>query len=616
MFSPDWLRRRSARPTARPRPAFDKLFALRERLEQLEDRTVPTISWNTNIAPNGGLWSVSGDWIGGVVPGASDDASIPVLGGPVIVNSPASARTLGSFAPISVQSGSLTLGQSGSDASSLSAGLIMSAGTFTATGTVALGGTSSWSGGTLTGAGSISNSGTLTMSLQPTLTTTFNNTGTIDQNGPSVTQFSLNSGGVFNNTATGVFDIQKASSPAVTGSGTFNNAGLLKVSATGPVNSPVGTPFSFSSVLNNSGTVQLLNDSLSLGASGNVHSGSFNVGSGFTLEFIAGGSGSTFNSGTSFSGTGTVRFDGGNTIAGATTIPSNGPTVSFTGGTLTANADLEIDSNTSISGGTISAASGHKVTLGGSASTWTGGSFAGAGTVRNTGTLAITVPLSGLSTGGNFSNAGTITQGEASTAANVGTNGTLTNEAAGSWTLGGVGTGLTASGGSGSGVVNLGTIHTNPTGGGTVHLDASVVGTATFQNSGLLDVQAGAVTVTGSSGSTSTGEYRLAGGTTLTFSAGSHTFGAGASFTGSGTTIFNGASPGYTVTAPVSFAGPVQLNPNTFTANAGLTFSSTLQITGGTLNPAGLPSRSGRGRFSPGPGRVRGRAERFPGPGR
>src|SRR4051794_18517176 len=46
-------------------------------LEGLEDRTLlSTITWDTTNFPTGGDWDATASWVGGKVPGASDDAVI------------------------------------------------------------------------------------------------------------------------------------------------------------------------------------------------------------------------------------------------------------------------------------------------------------------------------------------------------------------------------------------------------------------------------------------------------------------------------------------------------------------------------------------------------------
>src|SRR5437660_3267575 len=53
-------------------------------LEQLEDRTLLSISWADAA---GGDWNTAGNWSGGALPGASDDVIIKVAGNVTITHS-------------------------------------------------------------------------------------------------------------------------------------------------------------------------------------------------------------------------------------------------------------------------------------------------------------------------------------------------------------------------------------------------------------------------------------------------------------------------------------------------------------------------------------------------
>jgi len=96
------IKRRPARRAGSPA----KLF-----LEPLEDRVVPAmVMWNSKT--QGGDWDVGSNWVGGNVPGASDDAVIPAgLSTPVFhaqaVNDPVNSITSGST--LELRGGTLTV---------------------------------------------------------------------------------------------------------------------------------------------------------------------------------------------------------------------------------------------------------------------------------------------------------------------------------------------------------------------------------------------------------------------------------------------------------------------------------------------------------------------------
>src|SRR5262249_23317561 len=67
-----WLRRPPSPPPA-PRPRW-RPHPLPRRLEQLEDRTAPAVSWTG--AGDGTSWGDARDWSGGKLPGAADDVDL------------------------------------------------------------------------------------------------------------------------------------------------------------------------------------------------------------------------------------------------------------------------------------------------------------------------------------------------------------------------------------------------------------------------------------------------------------------------------------------------------------------------------------------------------------
>ena len=94
----------------------------------LEQRTVlSTIMWNTTTAPSGGDWDTRGNWVGGVVPTASNNAVIDLTSSGTVTHSTAandaalSLMTNGNTA-LSIGGGSITLGNGGSSIGSVSIG--------------------------------------------------------------------------------------------------------------------------------------------------------------------------------------------------------------------------------------------------------------------------------------------------------------------------------------------------------------------------------------------------------------------------------------------------------------------------------------------------------------
>ncbi len=121
-------------------------------VEQLEPRNMlSTITWG---AVGGGDFNTAGNWVGGHVPGASDDAVINVAGNVTITYSSGttSVHSINSTDTLSISGGALTL-TSGS--SVISGGLTISGGTVTATGgatSLTISGAAAFNGGNITAA--------------------------------------------------------------------------------------------------------------------------------------------------------------------------------------------------------------------------------------------------------------------------------------------------------------------------------------------------------------------------------------------------------------------------------------------------------------------------------
>ena len=256
---------------------------------------------------------------------------------------------------------------------------------------LAVNGTFTWYGGVLSGAGSaIINTGATCALGNPanqaigTLQATFTNNGTVNMVNNyffsccSATTFNMTGGTINNN---GVFNVNTYSglNPYTISGGTFNN------NASGTFNCEIGDGSKTFQMLPvtfvNDGAVNVnAGGKLIIGPSNSsTHSGTFYSNSASGLEFI--NAGQTFNSSSSFTGTGLVTFNGGtHNINGSFTTTStkvsngsalfNQPSVSF--GTLI------------VDGGTLGGAATKTVTA---AMQWYGGIISGGSITINSGVV-------------------------------------------------------------------------------------------------------------------------------------------------------------------------------------------------------------------------------------
>ena len=109
------------------RRAYAKKRSLRPWAENLEDRVVlSTITWNTTVAPTGGDWDTGSNWIGGVVPNATNDAVINLANPGLITHSTVAADSVLSLTTSNVNlnltSGSIALGSGASTLGPLTVG--------------------------------------------------------------------------------------------------------------------------------------------------------------------------------------------------------------------------------------------------------------------------------------------------------------------------------------------------------------------------------------------------------------------------------------------------------------------------------------------------------------
>lgn len=309
-----------------PRPRSHALFALALVLPV----GAQTIVWRGNNA----AWSTGAEWAGDIVPGAADTAQ--VSGGIASVNSPATVGRL-----------------------LLSGGTIGGAETLTLSSTSAA---SQWSAGTLMGTGTLRIATSASLELSGSANKIF---GRGDGNGfggrtiENLGTFKLDGmgnllggdGAQFLNQAGGIFLLNGDLTVGHSGSGNallFTNAGIFRKSAGIATATVSGTAFT------TSGRVEALAGTGTLAFTSGVTSngGVFDAGTGARIAFSGG---QTFNTGTAFTGAGTVSLDGGTTTVDGTLSSQN---LVFAGGDLRGTA-------------TVSGALG-----------WTGGDWVGTGTLK------------------------------------------------------------------------------------------------------------------------------------------------------------------------------------------------------------------------------------------
>lgn len=326
----------------------------------------------TNLA--GGDWHSATNWSPNQVPGALDNASIPITATVTIISP---AECLG-----------LTLGSVSGNP------------TLTGSGTLTVHGNLQWALGTMSGTGRTILETNTTANFPATVTLTartLENRGTVlvyNTGGLNVT-----GGAVFTNCAGAVFHVVNEN-PSLGGglaNGRFDNAGtFVKSSGTGTLSLNNGLNF------NNSGTVEIQTGILL--CDGNLNNGgAVNISAGTVLRLAAGGSatgsftaadgalvewtGSTFaiNPGTQFYGDGQYRINAG---------------------TLLANSDFAIK-KLDLQSGTLGGAGAVTIT---NLMNWTGGTMSGSGrTIIPAGAvLNAALPSGGGLNARTLENAGTV----------------------------------------------------------------------------------------------------------------------------------------------------------------------------------------------------------------
>ena len=315
----------------------------RLRLENLEDRTVPTAySWAASVSGNFNdptKWSPVG------IPAAGDDATISQTG--ITVTSPATTtvHSLTNAATLAVAAGTnFTVTSGGSDTGTISVG---TGAEFDLTG-----GTLSWTAGTISGAGTFQIENTASLALSTA------NAKTID----TVT---LNNLG--NVTFGGTGDVHTGNSAHIQNAGTFaittdaaditNNFGLRAVfTNTGTLtkSSGSGLDSSIAPTFNNSGGTITVNSGQLTLTDGTSSGGTYNVLDPNAILDLTGGGTQNYTGTFTGSGTGTVRLGSGIINVSLTNAAFNFPAGLFqwTGGTLQglAGSTLTNDGTMTLSG--------------------------------------------------------------------------------------------------------------------------------------------------------------------------------------------------------------------------------------------------------------------------
>ncbi len=548
------------------------------------------ITWNAAVSGN---WNDPTKWTGGVVPGGSDDAQITVAGTyTVTMNVSATVNSLavgGASGAQTFSVGANTLTVGAPSTFGTAATLVFSGGTITGAGTLTVNGRLDWSGGLFNGAGitdvsgDASISGTLNKDVRVrTLalggTTTWTGTGAIRMGSAA----QINNAGTWNiqsDVSTGALG---GAAPAITNTGT-----IRKTAGTGTT--------TIVQAMNNDGTLDVQSGTINLGGGG-TSGGAYQAGPAGTLGFTS--LTHTLGAGASVTGSGTIQVGGGTVLlqAGSSFTPT-GPT-QISGGTL----DVATGANATVQA--IAMSSGVQqgtgtLTINGRLD-WTAGTFSGTGLTDANGDASIsganlkdlssrTLRLDGNS---SWSGTGSLRMGSAAQINNTGTWDIQSDVSTG--TLGGAAPSIT----------NTGTIR-KTAGAGTTTIQQAM------NNDGTLDVQSGTINLGG--GGTSGGAYQAGPAGTLAFTNLTHTLGAGASVTGSGTiqvgggTVLLQAGSSFTPTGPTQISGgtldvatganatvqAIAMSSGVQRGTGTLTINGRLDWTAGTFSGTGLTDANG-----------------------
>ena len=501
-----------------------------------------TITW---LPDADGNWSTKADWSGGNLPRNTDDVVIDVGGATVrtITHSTGtdSILTLFSNENVVLSGGQLTLASlAGTAMSTINAGFTVSGGTLFGSGDLTVNGALNWNAGAISGGGTaiVGSSASLNIDTSAAIVTLSrtleNDSNTAAWTGTSNFVFS---GGTFNNIATAVFTTSANASMANTGgNNNFNNAGTFN--RTGAGTTTIAVTF------NNTGTTNVQGGTLALSGGGD-NTGLLNIASGAALNVTLG----------------TYVFDTGTVVSGPGTL-------GVSGGILSVAQPSTVNAPWTISGGTISGVA--DITANG-AVTWTGGTMTSTGTtvISPTASLNINTAASTVTLGRPLQNNGTVNWLTGSN--NIGFSGGTFNNAAGAvFTTSAVASMVTVAGG--NAFNNAGTFNRTGTGTTTIAIP--------FNNSGTVNVQGGALSLTG--GGAQTAPFAISDGAGLSLN-GTHTFSAAATVTAAGTGTLDILGGTSTFDSVVGVGGALGVHAGTASFNAAVSAAS-LAISGGTTN--------------------------------
>ena len=610
-------RRQSGRATSKSRrhAAHKRFLTVRPTIEGLEERIVlSTIGWDTVNHPTGGSWDTGSNWVGGLVPHATDDAVINLPGSGTVtldagVTDTVNSMTTNASTSIRIVNDTLSIGTT----SSIGGGLNLSGGTLTGTGTLTVSGLITWTGGTMSGTGTTIANGGLTLGAAATSTQMFldkrtlNNfgTATLIENSNSFGLL-LSSGATFHNEPGASFSFLSDSSITSNGGspagGTFVNDGTLsKTTGTGTSNISNGI------TLTDTGAIQISTGTLSLRGGGTLSAtATLTAATGTVLDF----NGGTYIvlTGASISGVGNavVSFTGASvTINGTYSVPG-----------LTSVTNGEVDFNVPVTIGTLNQSAGTiagtgTITVSG-LTTWTGGTMSGTGTTIANGGLTLGAAATNTQmfldkrTLNNFGTA-TLIENSNSFGLLLSSGATFHNEPGASFSFLSDSS-ITSNGGSPAGgtFVNDGTL-SKTTGTGTSNIGNGI----TLTDTGAIQISTGTLSLRGGGTLSATATLTAATGTVLDFNGGTYIVPAGASISGVGNAVvsFTGASvtingtysvPGLTsvTNGEVDFNVPVTIgtlnqSAGTIAGTGTITVSGLTTWTGGTMSGTGTTIANG-----------------------
>ncbi len=487
---------------------------------------------DTWIGGSEGTWQIASNWSTGSTPGSSDVACIE-SGATVSVTAEANeAGTLESDGTVVLAGGSLALTDAG--ASSNTHALLLDSGVLTGAATLEVTSSLTWSGGTMSGSGktvvaagasgAIESSGAVALSER-----TLANAGTLTLSEGSM---SVSANAEIDNSGTFYVD---ADAPA---SEWFSH-GVLKsdgshswIHNTGTVKKTAGSQYSQIQIeFDNAGTVESNTGQLIFSGgshSGDEASGSWVAGEGSSLAF----SGGTFSLGAGTHMSGLAYLAGGSVTApdlqasaatlllwsgGSTLELSNASTASHVGSlaihegtTLTGAATLEVTSSLTWSGGTMSGSGKTVVAAGASGAIESSGAVAlSERTLANAGTLTLSEGSMSVSANAEIDNSGTFYVDADAPASEWFSHGVLKSDGSHSW------------------IHNTGTVKKTA---GSQYSQIQIE----FDNAGTVESNTGQLIFSGGShsGDEASGSWVAGEGSSLAFSGGTFSLGAGTHMSG------------------------------------------------------------------------------------